>query len=370
MRVVIRIVAVLTVLLSMALMAVSAYAARTAPIAAVDASAIDAIAEDAAASDVSEPSSEVDPAASSRAPERISARDGASVRFAPPDDAAPLRLGANAGSNLSARVRVWAVPSIRTGLFNSGGLFTKDIPPGQLVVMQQVGSAFGLPWQLLAAIARVESDFGRNMAVSSAGAIGYGQFMPEQWEIYGAGGDPYDYRDALLAMARYLVVAGAPENIPEAVHAYNHSWEYVELVLSYATAYGYATGANGASFIWPALGPISSYFGAEHPLGIDIDQVATPHAAVWAAHAGTVVFAGGDPCCSYGNYVIVGAGDGTATLYAHFDVLTVQQGQQVSQGETLCIVGCTGYCTAPHLHFEVIVNGERRDPLDYLPGGN
>ena len=41
----------------------------------------------------------------------------------------------------------------------------------------------------------------------------------------------------------------------------------------------------------------------------------------------------------------------------------------MAQGETLGIVGCTGVCTGPHVHFEVIVNGERVDPLGYLPGG-
>jgi hypothetical protein len=292
---------------------------------------------------------------------------GATIRFAP-DRGAPLS-GPRGGSNLSSTVRVWAVPSIRNGFVGPRTGGTDDIPLDQLIVMQQVGAAFGLPWQVLAGIVRVESNFGRNMSTSSAGAIGYGQFMPEQWEIYGAGGDPYDYHDALVAMARYLIVAGAPENIPEAVHAYNHSWEYVELVLSFATMYGYGTAPGGAGLIWPALGPISSYFGPDHPLGIDIDQVATPHADILAAHSGVVVFAGGDPCCSYGNYVILSGSNGVTTLYAHFDVVTVRQGQTVERGTPLGIAGCTGHCTAPHLHFEVLVDGERVDPLAYLPGG-
>jgi len=373
--VLIRLVAVTTVILSMGVMAVSAYAARTAPMATPTAQQAEEAADPNGS--VAEPdgSAAADGAFSdvqsvARRPDDADgdlAEEASLVRFAPPDDASPLRLGANSGSNASSFVRVWQVPSIRTDLFAQGSI--NDIPPDQLVAMQQTADAFGLPWQLLAGIARVESDFGRNMAVSSAGAIGYGQFMPEQWAIYGAGGDPYDYHDALLAMARYLRVAGAPEDIPGAVHAYNHSWEYVELVLSYATQYGYGSSRSGSMLIWPALGPISSYMDASHPMGIDIDQTETPHANVWAAHAGTVVFAGGDPCCSYGNYVIVAGDSGIATLYGHFDALAVTQGQRVAQGETLGIVGCTGVCTGPHVHFEVIVNGERVDPLGYLPGG-
>jgi len=66
----------------------------------------------------------------------------------------------------------------------------------------------GVPWQLLAAIARVESDFGRNMATSSAGAIGYGQFLPSSWQAFGSSGNAYDYRAALPAIALYLCQSG------------------------------------------------------------------------------------------------------------------------------------------------------------------
>jgi transglycosylase-like protein with SLT domain len=111
------------------------------------------------------------------------------------------------------------------------------VPPDQLVVMIEVGRESGVRWELLAAIASVESDFGRNMATSSAGAIGYGQFLPSSWEAYGEGGDPYDFRDVLPAIARYLLDHGAPADLPNAVWAYNHSWEYVALVLGRASSY-------------------------------------------------------------------------------------------------------------------------------------
>src|SRR5207302_6166610 len=69
-------------------------------------------------------------------------------------------------------------------------------------------SGCGVPWHLLAAIARVESDFGRNMATSSAGAVGYGQFLPSSWHSFGNAGNVYDYRDALPAIATYLCQSG------------------------------------------------------------------------------------------------------------------------------------------------------------------
>ena len=86
-----------------------------------------------------------------------------------------------------------------------------------------------------------------------------------------------------------------------------------------------------------------------------------------AAHSGVVLFAGGDPCCSYGFYVMVVGPSSITTLYAHLDMLAVTPGQTVLQGQSLGAVGCTGNCTGPHLHFEILEGGVRRNPLDYLP---
>lgn len=149
-----------------------------------------------------------------------------------------------------------------------------EIPPDQLEVMQQVSLQTGIPWQILAAIAKVESDFGRNMATSSAGAIGYCQFMPATWAVYGGDGngdgvaDPYDFRDCIPAMGRYLVANGAPADLRRALYAYNHSWAYVEKVLAYAAVYGYVDPSSiparavelarsrvGAPYVWGAQGP-------------------------------------------------------------------------------------------------------------------
>jgi len=130
-----------------------------------------------------------------------------------------------------------------------------------------------------------------------------------------------------------------------------------------------ATGrpSSASGLIWPASGPISSYFGPSHPLGIDIDQFHTPGAPVYASASGTVTFAGGQTCCSYGLYVVIDHGNGFETLYAHLGSMTVSQGEYVEQGQVIGYVGLTGYTTGYHLHFEVHLNGQVVNPLNYLP---
>ena len=125
--------------------------------------------------------------------------------------------------------------------------------------------------------------------------------------------------------------------------------------------------ASSAGFIWPVHDPISSYFGPSHPLGIDIDQFNSPGAPIVAAASGTVTFAGGQTCCSYGLYVVINHGNGFETLYAHLASLPVSQGQHVEQGQVIGYVGLTGYTTGYHLHFEVHLNGQVVNPLNYLP---
>ena len=126
--------------------------------------------------------------------------------------------------------------------------------------------------------------------------------------------------------------------------------------------------APSAGLTWPVTGPISSYFGPDHPPGgIDIDQYSSPNAPIRAAAAGVVTFAGGNPCCSYGLYVTIAHPDGSETLYAHMSSIAVVQGQAVSQSDVIGYVGCTGYCTGNHLHFELIIDGRQVDPLLYLP---
>jgi murein DD-endopeptidase MepM/ murein hydrolase activator NlpD len=107
----------------------------------------------------------------------------------------------------------------------------------------RAATAYGIPWQVLAAINKVESNFGRNMGPSSAGAVGWMQFMPSTWVRWGtdASGDgvadPWDPEDAVFSAARYLAAAGAHEDLARGVFAYNHADWYVQQVLSLASVY-------------------------------------------------------------------------------------------------------------------------------------
>ena len=97
---------------------------------------------------------------------------------------------------------------------------------------------------MLAAINKIETGFGTNLNVSSAGAVGWMQFLPSSWETYGldANGDgrkdPYNPVDAICAAAHYLKVAGGQKDLYDAILAYNHADWYAQEVLTYARAYG------------------------------------------------------------------------------------------------------------------------------------
>jgi hypothetical protein len=119
-----------------------------------------------------------------------------------------------------------------------------QIPPFLLPIYQAAGIEYDVPWQVLAAINEIETDYGRNLSVSSAGAVGWMQFMPSTWSRYGVDAtgsglaDPYNPVDAIFAAARYLHAAGASQNLAQAVYAYNHAWWYVQSVLLRAKLIG------------------------------------------------------------------------------------------------------------------------------------
>lgn len=115
--------------------------------------------------------------------------------------------------------------------------------------------------------------------------------------------------------------------------------------------------------------PISGERGVFHG-GVDIGiprnrwpDTGNP-AYIVAADDGVVISSGRRS--GYGNTVIIDHGQGLATLYAHAHSLMVSEGQHVSRGEEIAVVGSTGFSTAPHLHFEVRVNGERKNPMNYF----
>lgn len=112
-----------------------------------------------------------------------------------------------------------------------------QIPPFLLSIYQAAGMQYGIRWEILAAINEIETDYGRNLNVSSAGAVGWMQFMPATWEMYGVDAnndgvkDPYNPVDAIFAAAKYLKAAGGHSDIERAIFAYNHAQWYVDQVM-------------------------------------------------------------------------------------------------------------------------------------------
>jgi cell wall-associated NlpC family hydrolase len=150
-------------------------------------------------------------------------------------------------------------------------------------IWQAAGNTYGVPWEVLAAINKVETNFGQNLGPSSAGAVGWMQFMPSTWARWGidANGDgvadPDNPTDAIFSAARYLAGCGGQFDIAAAVHCYNHSNAYVRDVLGLASQYGtYATGGGGA---------LLSFGGWQTQLDATRKQIAASKAQLAAARA-------------------------------------------------------------------------------------
>ena len=129
----------------------------------------------------------------------------------------------------------------------------------------------------------------------------------------------------------------------------------------------------GGEYTWPAPGyyNITCPFGMRlHPIlkvykmhtGIDIG--APKGAKIVAANAGTIIKS--TYSTAYGNYVVISHGGGQATLYGHMSQRLVSEGDYVGKGDTIGLVGSTGYSTGNHLHFEIIIDGTQVNPENYF----
>jgi hypothetical protein len=147
--------------------------------------------------------------------------------------------GAN---NVAASPQSVADTAALEAILNSGDASAEAlnfyrVPLFLLPIYKAAAVQYGVPWQVLAAINEIETDFGTDLSVSTAGAVGWMQFMPATWLQYGVDAldagyaDPYNPVDAIFAAARYLRAAGAGTNLKAAILAYNHSEEYVSSVL-------------------------------------------------------------------------------------------------------------------------------------------
>ncbi len=209
-----------------------------------------------------------------------------------------------------------------------------QIPPFLLPIYQAAGTEYDVPWQVLAGINEIETDYGRNLSVSTAGAVGWMQFMPSTWKRYGVDAtgsgyaDPYNPVDAIFAAARYLHAAGASKNIGQAIFAYNHAGWYVQSVLLRAQLIG----GMPRAIIGALTGLVEGHFPVAAPakyaddsvLKLAKTRVKTGNAAVPVGSdpnsKGTAIYANqGSPVIAANDGKIVKIGD-NATLGRYIEL--------------------------------------------------
>jgi murein DD-endopeptidase MepM/ murein hydrolase activator NlpD len=187
-----------------------------------------------------------------------------------------------------------------------------SIPPFLLPIYQAAGAAYGIPWQVLAAINEVETDYGRDLSVSTAGAEGWMQFLPSTWGQYGVDvnndgfEDPYNPADAIFAAARYLKAAGGNTDIRAAVFSYNHSESYVNSVLLRARLLGGTPPALLGAITGLTEARFPVYAASHYSDGFPITEGSSPHTV-----AGTTIYSqDGAPVIAVQDGRIVGIGEG------------------------------------------------------------
>jgi murein DD-endopeptidase MepM/ murein hydrolase activator NlpD len=128
---------------------------------------------------------------------------------------------------------------------------------------------------------------------------------------------------------------------------------------------------SGKKLAWPTTGRVTSGFGYRtHPIFGDvrfhfgIDIAAPTGQAVIASEAGEVIFVGVKS--GYGLTVLIDHGNALATLYAHLSSTSVTTGSRIGRGTRVGGIGCTGYCTGPHVHYETRIKGDPVDPMQFF----
>jgi hypothetical protein len=241
--------------------------------------------------------------------------DAAPAHEAPAGDAVPADGNLLGPATLPAQI-----PNFFIGRF--------AIPPFLLSIYQAAGIQYGIPWEVLAAINEIETDYGRNLNVSSAGALGWMQFMPGSWQTYGVDAnedgrkDPYNPVDAVFAAARYLRAAGAGTDLSKAIFAYNHAEWYVDAVIQRARLLaglpsdlvGSLTGlAQGRSPVAAPLRYAHRRAGSRSRRGLRI--IAQAGAPVVAVQDGEIVRVGRN--ARLGRFVMLRDAYGNTYTYAH-----------------------------------------------------
>lgn len=161
----------------------------------------------------------------------------------------PESLMATYDRNVDARRQLTAMSPVRDTL--PAWRIVSPAPAEELLSLyREAEAATGVGWNYLAAINLIETRFGSIAGVSTAGAQGPMQFMPETWAMYGKGGDVNSPRDAIMGAARYLSASGFAGDPRGAIYAYNHANEYVNAVSDYAAILAADPGAFNGYYNW------------------------------------------------------------------------------------------------------------------------
>jgi murein DD-endopeptidase MepM/ murein hydrolase activator NlpD len=263
------------------------------------------------------------------------------------------------------------LPSGLAGLAGMEG----NQPPAYLIpIYKQAGRRYHVPWSVLGAINQIETDYGQNLSVSSAGALGWMQFMPATWQEWGVDADhdgyanPYSPQDAIFAAARYLQASGAEHDLARAIFAYNNADWYVAEVLLRARMLDGATFAPiEKGYSLPLDAPYMQQFGRTDD-GVDI-ETAPDGALVYSITPGIVTAVASDPAGFGPSYPVIEASDGSLAgqhiYYGHVAQSLVQPGQHVKAGQPIAIIGHTGDAAGlGHGHIEIGFSDAGGAPLN------
>jgi hypothetical protein len=246
---------------------------------------------------------------------------------------------------------------------------TAAIPAALMPLYRGAAARFGLGadgWTWLASINAQETDFGRNLSTSSAGAVGWMQFLPATWASYGldanADGstDPYDPADAIFAAARYLRALGAPHDWHRAVYGYGGNAEWYWAAVA-RRARGYGSGAvdaaacDGGSYVAPLPAGVA-FANARTDMGVDLETgtpgIGRPLLAIGAAQVLAIKPMGafGPTWVSY--RLLDGPLRGRVIFIGHSGPPLVTVGQRVAAGAPLIAIHGGSYGGPPG-HLEI-----------------
>ncbi len=253
-----------------------------------------------------------------------------------------------------------------------------DQPPAFLIPFYKAaGRKYDIPWQILAAINAIETDYGQDLAISPKGAVGWMQFMPATWIEYGVDvsghgtPNPYDPRDAIFSAARLLAANGGAREIRRALFAYNDALWYVDAVLWRAALIsdrGLHAHLGRHGYALPLDAHYMTELGRTDD-GVDIED-APDGAAVYSITPGVVTAVASDPSGFGPDYpvILVTAGPlaGQYIYYGHVAASLVKVGQHVVAGQPVAVMGHTGDAASlGHGHIEIGFSDGAGDPLNH-----